>query len=365
MASSGPADVRHRRILGHLKQNKRGSFVVQGGPDGCGGDTGMNPNQLFYCGEFRQECRCFGCNGYCGPTDGCPCNACVELVNLRVNKSGHLCRKGTIENQSVNGQPNLKVTDLFYCGRLKNECYCGTCDGMCGPVNGCPCVDCLELVDMKVNRLGNFCKQGPTNIMVFHLNGKPSSQFFYCGKFKNQFSCGICVGVCDPTNGCPCADCFLLSKPKVNRLKDFCYNGTDDVLIAGHTGTPSKDLFYCNKPKNQCHCGNCDGNCGPTNGCPCFDCLELVGLSVLPARFTIRICKRNKSVDARQECPCDICRNYEHQIRNSRGDIAVKGDSGGPGGFTKIDSKNLYYCGVVHNECKCNICDGRCGPTNG
>lgn len=364
MAYFGEADLRRRRILGYGKSNKLGSFVTAGGLDGHGGDTGMLPNQLFYCGQFRQECRCYGCDGFCGPTNGCPCNACVELVNFKVNKSGHLCRKGTIENDLVIGQEHIKTADLFYCGRMKNECYCGKCDGMCGPNNGCPCFDCLELVDMKVNQLGDFCRKIPSsNIMAFHLN-RPSSELFYCGKNKSQFICGICVGICDPTNGCPCIDCLKLSQSKVNRLGDVCHLGTY-MVSAGHTGIPCKDLYYCNKPKNQCHCGNCDGNCGPTNGCPCFDCLEIVGLSVLPARFTNRICKRKKSVDGWRDCPCDICKSYEQQLRNSRGDIAVKGDLSGPGGDTNVESKNLYYCGVVHNECRCGICDGRCGPTNG
>lgn len=142
----------------------------------------MQSNELYYCGEFRQECRCNECAGFCGPTNGCPCNACVELVNLRVNKSGDICRKGTIENRLVLGQDNVKFSDLFYCGRMKNRCYCGKCDGMCGPYDGCPCFECLELVDIKVNQLGHFCKKGPNNITAFHLN-RLCSELFYCGKY--------------------------------------------------------------------------------------------------------------------------------------------------------------------------------------
>lgn len=362
MTNFGQANI--RRELGYRLQNSRGSFVIEGGSKGHGGDTAMLPSELFYCGQFRQECRCYGCDGFCGPTSGCPCNACVELVNLRVNKSGYLCRKGTIGNVPVIGQKNIKATDLFYCGVMKNQCYCGCCDGMCGPNGGCPCFDCLELVDMKVNQLGHFCKRGPVNVIAFHLN-RPSSELFYCGNNKIEFACGICVGICDPTNGCPCNHCYTLSKSKYNRLGDICHQGTYMTIVAGHTGMPCKDLFYCNKPKNQCHCGNCDKNCGPNNGCPCFDCLELLGLSVLPKTHTIRICKRKTSVNAWQECPCDVCKNYDHQTRNSRGDIAVKGDVGGSGGDTNIESKNLYYCGVVRYECRCGQCNGRCGPTNG
>ncbi|KAG4068933.1 hypothetical protein HA402_005081 [Bradysia odoriphaga] len=337
-------------------RNSRGYLVVRGGLDGHGGDTKMHPSQLFYCGQNQQECRCNGCDGVCGPTNGCPCNSCVELVNFKVNKLQHLCRKGTVANESVIGQENIKVTDLYYCGRTKNQCYCGLCDGVCGP-NGCPCFDCLELVGLKVNRLGHFSKRGFVGIVAIHL-GKPSSELFYCGRVKETLVCKICVGVCDPTNGCPCVDCFKLSEFKINRVGDVCHKG-NSMINGGHTGTPCKDLFYCNKAKMQCHCGNCNGNCGPTNGCPCFDCLELVGMLVLPARFTMRICKRLPT------CPCQICRNYTRQVRNSHGNIAVKGDMGGYGGHTNIDSGKLYYCGIVHNDCLCGSCDGRCGPTNG
>ena len=29
-----------------------------------------------------------------------------------------------------------------------------------------------------------------------------------------------------------------------------------------------------------CRCGKCDGQCGPSNGCPCNACVELVGYVV-------------------------------------------------------------------------------------
>ena len=32
--------------------------------------------------------------------------------------------------------------------------------------------------------------------------------------------------------------------------------------------------FYCGRPSTV-NCGECDGNCGPTNGCQCLDCLKL------------------------------------------------------------------------------------------
>ena len=37
------------------------------------------------------------------------------------------------------------LNNVWYCGRLKNECRCGSCDGKCGPSNGCPCNACSDL----------------------------------------------------------------------------------------------------------------------------------------------------------------------------------------------------------------------------
>ena len=30
---------------------------------------------------------------------------------------------------------------------LEDECQCGTCDGRCGPTNGCPCKACAKLLN--------------------------------------------------------------------------------------------------------------------------------------------------------------------------------------------------------------------------
>ena len=72
----------------------------------------------WYCGQRYAEagkCKCGGCDGVCGPTNGCPCDHCAEI-------------------------------ELKYCGKefcTRGQCYCGSCDGRCGPTNGCPCPDCI------------------------------------------------------------------------------------------------------------------------------------------------------------------------------------------------------------------------------
>lgn len=50
-------------------------------------------------------------------------------------------------------------------------------------------------------------------------------------------------------------------------------NSEGDVV---HFGSGSGEgRLYCGKKKDQCKCGNCDGRCGPTNGCPCDSCEAL------------------------------------------------------------------------------------------
>jgi hypothetical protein len=55
---------------------------------GSGGDTGLPPNQVYYCGRKMGQCRCGRCQtGICGPSSGCPCDSCklmcVDAMDVR------------------------------------------------------------------------------------------------------------------------------------------------------------------------------------------------------------------------------------------------------------------------------------------
>ncbi len=80
------------------------------------------------------ECRC-------GPTNGCPCNACLDLIR---NRDKIAVKKGSAIS-SFGGDTDLRPSQLYYCGRRMNQCRCGPCDSRCGPTNGCPCNACLDL----------------------------------------------------------------------------------------------------------------------------------------------------------------------------------------------------------------------------
>ena len=46
------------------------------------GDTGK-----YYCADMNTVCKCGGCNGKCGPNNGCNCDACQALDDMQP-KSG-------------------------------------------------------------------------------------------------------------------------------------------------------------------------------------------------------------------------------------------------------------------------------------
>ena len=86
----------------------------------------------YYCGgEGCSDC----CNGGCGPTNGCNCEACMALdIKARslpkgdlVNKEGHACRIST-------------QTSKMYCG-ASYVGYCNT-EGYCEPLYGENCKAC-------------------------------------------------------------------------------------------------------------------------------------------------------------------------------------------------------------------------------
>ena len=95
-------------------------------------------------------------------------------------------------------------------------------------------------------------------------------------------------------------------------------------------GTTGK--FYCGKRFNEvCIC--CNGNCGPTNGCNCVDCMELDVLSrALPPGYLVNSHGNiSKLYGAKMHCAtpncktgqiqCPSCRTLESQFQSRYGRI--------------------------------------------
>jgi len=91
----------------------------------------------FYCGKKKRKCKC--CDKYCGPTNGCNCEACQLLDIAKRNLPPKF-----LVNKA--GAPSVKVsqTNHFYCGR-KMTAPKLNCDGYCGPNNGPNCDACIAL----------------------------------------------------------------------------------------------------------------------------------------------------------------------------------------------------------------------------
>ena len=68
--------------------------------------------------------------------------------HIKTNRSGDVVKQGGGRNYDLSGGfTRLTPDKIWYCGKKKDECKCGTCDGTCGPTNGCPCQDGFALLD--------------------------------------------------------------------------------------------------------------------------------------------------------------------------------------------------------------------------
>lgn len=109
------------------------------------GETGK-----YYCEVYMGKCKSRPCcDGYCGPTNGCNCLACMKLdIQARKLPPGYLVnRNGFVARRSPE-------TGLFYCGRRVLDGVPG-CDGYCGPTNGPNCRAC-KVLDVETKSGGRY-----------------------------------------------------------------------------------------------------------------------------------------------------------------------------------------------------------------
>ncbi|XP_035700921.1 keratin-associated protein 5-4-like isoform X1 [Folsomia candida] len=193
-----------------------------------GGDTGLPPASIYYCARTfpdKKSCRCWNCPFpfVCGPKSGCPCAECADLLGFRVNSAGDLAKPGG--SLGDGGDTAMTPQNLFYCGKWKMACRCGTCDGQCGPLSGCPCHACVELVGFRVNRDGVLCRK--------------EGEVWYCGKKrKGNCECGgdcgeKCGGSGPRGSGCPCEACSNIGQPIEEKLVDLTTTESEPRQEAG------------------------------------------------------------------------------------------------------------------------------------
>uniref|UniRef100_A0A0G4I9D0 Uncharacterized protein n=1 Tax=Chromera velia CCMP2878 TaxID=1169474 RepID=A0A0G4I9D0_9ALVE len=254
-------------------RNADGIPVTNGNPHSFfGGDTGIPPGALFYCGRANRPCRCRKCpHDTCGPKEGCPCKACLTLMGFRLNRAGVVCKPGGRKGDG--GDQKVKPHRLFYCGRTMGQCRCGECDGRCGPADGCPCSDCLAVLDMS--------KMPQKDPFAHGMPGPPGPD-----RHPQAFDGRISPQAIPPPHrqrekapeGPPMEPVSspIKEAPRVNAEGVEAWRGKSHGP-GGDTGLPASQLFYCGRWMDECGCGECRGQCGPASGCPCSDCLMLIG----------------------------------------------------------------------------------------
>lgn len=174
---------------------------------------------------------------------------------------------------------------ILYCGKKytqPEECRCKTCDGQCGPENGCPCPECEELLSYALSCTRKLIC-GKCGKKLLRLSLKSLSKLI---KSSMAFECDICnakykisytpVFHCFTCNYNVCPACsFSYLKPQ--NLENYTANLPENGKENG------EGMLYCGKnyaEDSGCVCGGCDGNCGPTNGCPCPTCSSILGYNI-------------------------------------------------------------------------------------
>lgn len=177
-------------------------------------------------------------------------------------------------------------------------------------------------------------------------------------------------------------------------------------LNGGDLNLSSTQIYYCGRKLNQCRCNNCDGRCGPTDGCPCNSCKELTlsnrehinyeikcprgHVMKLSNRETQWRCdgrnepdgcagnRRNQSASSRWRCSegcdfdyCGACytKKLPRLVVSSNIRINCEGVKSIPSYDWFHTGSERHYCGRNVGNSKyandCQICSGRCGPTHG
>ena len=228
--------------------NRAGDEASKGGSrGGNGGWTRRSPSEVWYCGQRRNQCKCGSCDGRCGPANGCPCDDCFVLMEARgakVNRAGHVAIKGGSRG-GHGGWTGRSPSEVWYCGQRKNQCKCGSCDGRCGPANGCPCDDCHDLlhsgdgpgrVDADPPPPRRIVQGSPVQGRVDGNGGEDR----YDG-VQARLECKVCMPRMCRRSSCPAGTCAYAVLAAVSSVLALCvvprsssaFPSTYEVLVVG------------------------------------------------------------------------------------------------------------------------------------
>lgn len=171
----------------------------------------VTPNR-YYCDNcykgVEANSQMYGCKE-CAPTTYDLCEDCYEQQQNQAsqtyrNKDGVLVKRG---NQG-----------RYYCGR-RGLYNCASCDGQCGPNNGCACPACDQFNRYRHIPAYEHAIRMPARAPMFSLglhnsDGIPVRRGeggrFFCGR-RGLYNCTSCDGQCGPNDGCSCPSCCLLT----------------------------------------------------------------------------------------------------------------------------------------------------------
>ena len=187
---------------------------------------------------------------------------------------------------------------ILYCGEKytkEDACSCGTCDGQCGPDNGCPCPDCQYTLSYILYSTGKMkceiCKKTLLRINIFNLNNILNNNTYKCNichyTYKKEYTF-IPLMHCMKCNYNMCPSCAF---SKISFFEEKI-----PKLEAGFN--LGKGIMYCLKnytDSGYCLCGGCDGNCGPENGCSCPLCDSILGYNIYLKSVKMK-CKKCKNL---------------------------------------------------------------------
>ena len=239
-----------------------------------------------------------------------------------INSEGYAVSFGSGSNGGDTGRPPSQV---YYCGRRMNQCRCGSCDGRCGPTNGCPCNSCKELTLSNLPHISHnvCCPRGH----AMGLSGRQTS--WGCDGRREP---GGCVGTDNEsirsrwrcTQGCDfdyCGACYTKKVPKPKIHSNYVINCEGVMSIPSfdsvHTGA---QRHYCGRNvghsryANQCR--TCNGNCGPSNGCQCRACFIIDNPKFLSPTSTFRPTSPSPSQNEQQPTSntCELLETSEGEI---------------------------------------------------
>jgi hypothetical protein len=182
------------------------------------------------------------------------------------------------------GDVNKPPEQIYYCGRKLGQCRCGTCDGRCGPTNGCPCNSCKQLTLSGGPKLDDFikCPRGHQMVLSDRTSG------WNCDARREDGGCRGSGGTMERARwrcvneSCDfdyCGECYSFRLAKI-LAKKFVVN------CEGAKATKSFDWFHTQTQRHYCgrnvgrekyanECRDCDGKCGPSAGCQCRACFLL------------------------------------------------------------------------------------------